>query len=268
MIVTDQSAYDEISSWLSARCGIVFPEHKAAVLRQRLSRVNQSFAYSDLTELARGLLDEGNEDVQLAVMHAASTNHTYFYREPEVLERFKSIVVPEIQNDRHIRIWSAAASSGEEAYTIAMLMGEECGEDILSKLYILGTDLSGPVIQQAEDGIYNNKQIAGTERLLVSKYFTPLSPDMFLVKDKIKNCCTFRRMNLKAQPYPFVNPFHVVFLRNILYYFDREDQRATLEAVYEVTEPGGWLITSVTESIRDLNTRWETVATGIHRRPK
>ena len=73
-------------------------------------------------------------------------------------------------------------------------------------------------------------------------------------------------MNLKAQPYPFINPVQVVFCRNILYYFDRDDQRSTLEAIYEVTEPGGYLITSVTESIRDLDTRWEPVATGIHRR--
>jgi chemotaxis protein methyltransferase CheR len=74
-------------------------------------------------------------------------------------------------------------------------------------------------------------------------------------------------MNLKARPYPFIHPFQVVFCRNILYYFDREDQIGTLEAIYDATEPGGWLITSVTESIRDLGSRWEPVCAGIYRRP-
>lgn len=266
MIVTDQPAYDKIRDWLSSRCGITFPEHKSAVLRQRLARVNQSFSYKDLNDLAHGLLEEQKEDVQLAVMHAASTNHTYFFREPEVLDRFRKIVMPYLQKKREMRIWSAAASSGDEAYTVAVMIAEEFGEEALSRLNILGTDISGPVVEQAEQGVYQLKQLDKTERRLVQKYFTALNPNTFAVKDLLKSCCTFRRMNLKAQPYPFINPFQVVFCRNILYYFDRDDQRSTLEAIYEVTEPGGYLITSVTESIRDLDTRWEPVATGIHRR--
>ena len=78
--------------------------------------------------------------------------------------------------------------------------------------------------------------------------------------------CTFRRLNLKAQPFPFRRPFDIIFCRNVLYYFDREQQRRTLEALYEVTEPGGWLLTSVTESVRDLGTRWCWVGGGIYRK--
>ena len=73
-------------------------------------------------------------------------------------------------------------------------------------------------------------------------------------------------MNLKATPYPFRRMFQVVFCRNVLYYFDREHQIATLESLYEVTEPGGWLLTSITEAIRDLGTRWETVTSGVYRK--
>jgi chemotaxis protein methyltransferase CheR len=264
----DAAGYEQIRAWLSSRCGIFYPEHKSPVLRQRLVRVTRGFGYTDLNDLARGVVAEQLEEVQLAVMHAASTNHTYFFREPEVLRKFTDQILPQYRNKGDLRIWSAASSTGDEAYSIAILYAELFGVEALSKLHILGTDISGPVVERAEMGVYPNRQFVQTDPVLLRKYFTPTGIEQYQVRDDIRKTCTFRRMNLMAQPYPFTRPFQVVFCRNILYYFEKADQAKTLEAIYDVTEPGGWLVTSVTEAIRDLGSRWEPVSTGIYRRGK
>jgi chemotaxis protein methyltransferase CheR len=264
--VREARALDQVRDWLSARSGICFSQQKDALLHQRLSRVMRSFAYSSVEALARAMFIEARTDVQLAVMHAASTNHTYFFREPEVLQSFVNTVLPAIAHQRPMRIWSAAASTGDEAYTIAILIAEKLGLDALERLQILGTDISAPVVERAELGVFPARQFTQTSPALLQRYFTPTGIEQYQVRDAIRATCTFRRMNLKARSYPFTKPFHAVFCRNILYYFDRADQLATLEAIHDATEPGGWLITSVTESIRDLGSRWQPVATGIYRK--
>ncbi len=89
----------------------------------------------------------------------------------------------------------------------------------------------------------------------------------YQVVPEIRRMCTFRRLNLKAAPYPFAKGFHVIFCRNILYYFDRPHQVQILEQLYDAAEPGGWLLTSVTETVRDLGTRWQPVMNAVYRRP-
>jgi chemotaxis protein methyltransferase CheR len=259
-------ALQQVRGWLSERCGIYYPDHKDALLRQRLERVMRSFAYGSLDHMARAMFGEARTDLQLAVMHAASTNHTYFFREPEVLQGFTDRVLPAIAQQQPMRIWSAAASTGDEAYTIAILIAEKLGMEALDRVRILGTDISAPVVERAELGVFPTRQFAQTSPLILQRYFTPMGIDQYQVRDTLRATCTFRRMNLKARPYPFTKPFHAVFCRNILYYFEKADQLATLEAIHDATEPGGWLITSVTESIRDLGSRWQPVATGIYRK--
>ncbi|NVO22065.1 protein-glutamate O-methyltransferase CheR [Donghicola sp. C2-DW-16] len=267
MTVVDQAGYEQIRNWLSDRCGINFADNKQDLLRQRLARVTRRFEYRDLNSLARDLLNNPRQDVELAVMHAASTNHTYFFREPEVLDNFKSLIIPKLAERPEMRVWSAAASTGDEAYTVVIMIAEALGMNALKRLKILGTDISEPVVQRAEMGVFPTRQFAHTDPMILRRYFEPTGMDQYRVRPELRDCCTFRRMNLKARPYPFIHPFQVVFCRNILYYFDRADQIGTLEAIYDATEPGGWLITSVTESLRDLGSRWEPVAAGIYRRP-
>ncbi|PWR02594.1 chemotaxis protein CheR [Meridianimarinicoccus roseus] len=266
MIASDHVGFEEIRNWLSTRCGIVYAESKGELLRQRLSRVLRSFNLVDLDQLAAGLIRDENQAVQLAVMHAASTNHTFFFREPEVLNKFATQILPGLADRSQVRIWSAAASTGDEAYSVAMLAAETLGPAFLKRMAILGTDISAPVVERAELGVYARRQLAQTPPDMLRKHFKPTGIDQFRVNDDIRACCTFRRMNLKARPYPFSKPFQVVFCRNILYYFDKSDQINTLKAIHAVTEPGGWLVTSVTEPIRDLGTAWRPVSTGIYRR--
>ena len=262
----DQAGFEQIRTWLSKRCGIAFPPSKSDLLRQRMERVLRRFGFADLDCLARELLSAEAQDVELAVMHAASINHTYFFREPDVLDRFVELTLPVVQAQSNIRIWSAACSTGEEAYTIAILLAQRLGPSVLNKIDILGTDISGPVVERAELGIFPHRQFSQTDPQIITRWFRPTGIEQYQVVPELRNVCTFRRMNLKATPYPFTRPFQVIFCRNILYYFDQNDQAATVEALYHCLEPGGLLVTSVTETIRDLHGRWEPISTGIYRR--
>ena len=262
----DIAGCDAIRGWLAQRCGIHYPQHKTDLLRQRLARVQRAFTVPDLAELARRLNAGTHHDLQLAVLHAASTNHTYFFREAEVLEAFCARILPDLAGRDEIRIWSAASSTGDEAYTLAILVAETLGMAALQRLRILGTDISAPVVEQAEQAIFPEQRLERVPPELRRKYFEPAGLAQYRIRQELRDCCTFRQMNLKTTPYPFRKAFQTVFCRNILYYFEQADQLATLNAISDVTEPGGWLVTSVTENIRDLPTPWVPVENGIYRK--
>lgn len=262
-----ESGYERIRAWLNSRCGIYYPEKKKDLLTSRLYRVLEQFSLGNLDDLALCVETGHKHDILLAVMHIASTNHTYFFREPQILNFFHDKILPLLAHQPELRIWSAAASTGDEAYTLAILATEALGrEQATDRVAILGTDISGKVITRAESGTYGKGHLEHTPDEILQRYFKPAGVEQFQVAPYIRNMCTFRRLNLKAQPFPFRHGFDVVFCRNVLYYFDREHQHRTLEAIYDVTVPGGWLLTSVTESVRDLATRWSPIGGGIYRK--
>lgn len=266
MTSADLAGCEEIRGWLVQRCGIHFPEHKIDQLRQRLTKVQRDFTCATLSDMAARLHGDAAPDLQLAVMHAASTNHTYFFREPDVLDAVRSQILPTLANRDDIRIWSAACASGDEAFTIAIQIAEAYGLAALRRTHILGTDISAPMIQQAEAGLVPDHRLDHVPQDILAKYFKPEGPGQYRIRQELRDCCTFRQMNLKTRPYPFRRAFQAVFCRNVLYYFERGDQIATLRALHDVTEPGGWLVTSVTENVRDLAQPWTALANGLFRR--
>ncbi|MDO9107345.1 MAG: protein-glutamate O-methyltransferase CheR [Methylovulum sp.] len=261
-----KEGYQRICEWLQIRSGITYQEKKKLLLVQRMQRVCETCGISGIDALADLIESNNNQDIQLKVLHAATTNHTYFFREPQVLDFFRDTILPTLPYNSG-RIWSAAASTGNEAYTLAMIAAQTRGRDwAKNNLTILGTDISEVVIAHAEAGIYNASHVDQIPQSVLNGYFDPVGMGQYRVQDDLRRLCTFRRLNLKVSPYPFNKRFHAVFCRNVLYYFDREHQKDIVEAIYDVTEPGGWLLTSVTESLRDLETRWVPVQSGVYRK--
>lgn len=268
----DERAIRRIQQWLRTRSGMSYQDNKLILLANRLMRVCYQFDIPDIAALSELLESNDRNDLQIAVMNAASTNHTYFFREPEVLIFFEQNIIPTLPQS-NVRIWSAAASAGDEAYTAAIQVCQSRGSAWAnSNLAILGTDISANVIAQAESGIYGANHLTHIptvwmgKPLDISAYLAPAGLGQYRVKENLRAICTFRRMNLTVIPYPFQKNFHVVFCRNVIYYFDRATQREVIEAIYDVTVPGGWLLTSVTVSLRDLKTRWQCIQPGIYRK--
>ena len=263
----EEASLNRIKGWLHERSGIFYEDRKKDLLINRLRRVCERHDCKDLLELEQRLITSGISEIQSAVMHAATTNHTYFFREPQVLDYFSRNILHTLPAGEKLRIWNAAASTGDETYTLGIIMAEKWGvHEVAQHVSILGTDISAPVIAQAEAGIYAANHLEQTPKYLVDRHFEPIGMEQYRVNAAIRNLCLFRRLNLKINPYPFRRNFHVIFCRNVLYYFDKSHQVSTVQALYDVTEPGGWLVTSVTESLRDLNTRWTPVSSGIYRK--
>jgi chemotaxis protein methyltransferase CheR len=265
-ISTDEGSFETIRTWLEKTCAIHYPPEKKALLQQRIDRAQRNLGLQSIHDVAQALLRHDARDVQLAVMHAASTNHTYFYREKDVLGFFRKEVLPTLATRPEIKLWSAACSTGDEVYTLAIIIAETLGVDALKRTHILGTDISAPVIETAEAGIFPMRQLEQVPADILRKYMHPVGINQYRINDEVRAACTFRRMNLKKAPYPFQRSFQAVFCRNVLYYFADSDQVEVVNSIADVTEPGGWLFTSVTENVRELSSRWQSVTSGISRK--
>lgn len=253
----------QIQQWVLERLGIDYPEHKLGVLESKLAGLCRELNIDSLEQLSLRLRSSGS-DIHAKVAHAVSTNHTGFFREPETFQRLRKEVLPTLQESSAVRVWSAAASTGEEAYTLAIVASNTLGPDwIRNRLHILGTDISGPVIQSAEQGYYN--KLDGVSAADQSLYFTSTTSG-YRVRDSLRKLCMFRRLNLAKPAWPFRRQFQIIFCRNILYYFKPEHQADVLRQMYASCVPGGWLVTSVTESIRGLDVPWTPAGSGFYRK--
>lgn len=263
----DYAAFEQIRHWLNRKCGMYYPDKKQELLLDRMQYVCKRYYLNDISALAENLNNEDATELQLAVISAASTNHTYFFRECAVLDYYRDVILPTFKNNNDNRIWSAAASTGDEAYTVAMITAEQQGLTWTKQnVTILGSDISAPVIEDAEKGIYQQSHLEHVPEAILKRYFEKVDFDQYQVNQDIRSICTFRRMNLKARIYPFRGQFDVVFCRNVLYYFDEQTQQDIVENIYDVTKSGGWFLSSVTDSLRHLKTRWVQVDSGIYRK--
>ena len=264
---TERQHFESVRRWVYDHTGLYYPERKHALLYHRLQKLCWRLGIPDLKELDRHLHNRDFLGLDKEVARVASTNHTYFFREEKVLQFFQDQILPTLPAEDQWRLWSAAVASGEEAYTVAMILVEVLGfVRVQNQAAILGTDIDRTMIELAEQGIYSDQGLDKVPEHLRKRYFRRAGPGQWHVNPGLKQMCTFRRLNLTSSPWPFRNNFHVILCRNILYYFDKDHQRDLAERLYDVTLPGGWLITSVTEPVQSLGTRWQTVTSGVYRK--
>lgn len=260
--------FEAIRQWIYTNTGLHYPERKYPTLYHRLMKLCRQLELDDLAALDQALQNKTIPNLAVKIACVVSTNHTFFFREQDIFKFLQEQIMPTLPVTETWRIWSAACSTGDETYTLAMVLADALGLSTASqRVQILGTDISQTALEQAEYGIYNQRRLEQVPPLMRrQQYFHLMGLDQWRVSPSVRQMCTFRRLNLMSEPWPFKNRFHVTFCRNVLYYFDRSDQARLVERLYDVTAPGGWLITSVTESVRSLNTRWQILKTGIHRK--
>ena len=258
-------AYAAIRSWAQHHCGLAFASDQNGneLFEGRIDALCRDLAWTPESLLA--LLRSGNPDAALRVAEVLSTNYTFFRREPTMFDYLAQKVFPTLPSGP-LRFWSAATSSGDEAYSIAMTAHEYFGADALTRVRILGTDLSARQVQMAEKGIYPREQAAPLDANRFQRWFTLVDRNQVKVAEPLRQLCTFRRMNLTHPSWPFNQKFHVIFLRNVLYYFDPPTRREILERCFDVAEDGAVLITSLTEPMVDVSTRWQALRPAVFRR--
>lgn len=255
-------ALDWLRGWTRRECGIDFSDEQSGLFNVRVESLSRELSVD--VEQLRARVERGDRSLTLRLNEAVSTNYTFFFREPEMFELLAQRVLPELPRGEPLRFWSAACSSGDEAYSLAIFAREQLADDAAC-VRILGTDLSDRQVRAAEAGVYRGEQLALVDKQRLARWFRPLA-NHYCVADELRSTCTFRRMNLLRYPWPFGQKFHLVFLRNVLYYFEPSKRRELLEQCYDAVEPGGYLVTSLTEPMMDMRTRWQPIAPALYRR--
>ena len=211
----------------------------------------------------------GNEARDL--VNYLTTNHTYFLREPIHFNFMKDEVLPQLikkeQAAKDIRIWSGASSTGEEPYTIAMVL-----RDFFSLVpgvwdtRLLATDISTRALEKAIAGVYLSEQLNPLPTHWKTGCFDKINNEQFVVKKEIKEQVIFRSFNL-MNPFPFKRKFHIIFLRNVMIYFEEDTKRRIIDKISSSLEPGGYLFIGTTENIDRESTDLEYIRPSIYRKP-
>lgn len=210
--------------------------------------------------------DESGKEL-VKFLDVISTNVTHFFREKKHFNFLSKIFQQNLnQGQKKFRYWSAACSSGEEPYSIAITLLETLkGENVDIK--ILGTDISTEVLAEAINGKYPKKKVSDINKNLLDKYFVKLQKEAgiyYKAKQRLKDLIIFRRMNLSEFPFPLSTPLDIIFCRNVMIYFDQIHRKKLLKELYRLLKPGGFLITGHSESITGLQTNFEVVRPSIY----
>lgn len=225
---------------------------KEYLVERRLEPVAQSLSFPDISAMIRHLGRTRDPRTTKLVCEAMTTNESLFFRDQKPFDLLKDRLVPELMRaraaQRKLRIWSAAASTGQEAYSIAMTLNEHFPQLRGWSLEILGTDYSRSVVERAREGRFNHFEVQrGLPITMLMKHFSQ-EGESWRVKDELKRDITFREGNL-LQSFRHLGTFDLVFCRNVLIYFDTETKKDVLERISQVLAPDGYLFLGASETV-------------------
>jgi chemotaxis protein methyltransferase CheR len=256
--------FSQFKDLIYHKVGIDLSPSKKPMVTSRLQKRVAHYRLTTFGEYYR-LVQSGQypEELQILV-DLLTTNETYFFREPEHFEFLKNRILPETAPNP-IRIWSGASSSGEEIYTIAMVMAEGMRG---REWEIIGSDVSQRMLKQAARGHYSFERTSGISTDLMRRYCLKgvrSNAGTFMVDEKLKGHVKFRHLNLK-QTLPNMGSFDVIFLRNVLIYFDQETKEQIVLRVLEKLKPGGYFIISHTESLHGIRHNLKMIKPSVFKK--
>ena len=267
------SDFERLTTYIRNNYGINLTK-KRTLIEGRLGNMLAERGYADYTSYIDAVFKDATGAEITGLINRLTTNHTYFMREPEHFEYFKTVILPYLEStvrDHDIRIWSAGCSSGEEPYTIAMIMDEYFGSRKSQwDCKILATDISMKVLTRAKEGVYHTDGLSDIPPEWKARYFRPHGADAhgaeaLEIVPAIRNEVVFREFNL-MDPIVYKRPFDLIFCRNVMIYFEGPTKNALVSRFYDVTKPGGWLFIGHAESIPRDATRYQYVKPAVYRR--
>lgn len=270
MLDITEREYIQLTGFIKTNYGINLGEGKKALLLSRLQKVLAEQQFESFTEYYGFLRRDATGKALSTLVDKVTTNHTYFMREPAHFSYLKDKLLPyfaDTVKNRDLCTWSAGCSSGEEPYTLAMLMDDFFGSaKCLWNTQILATDLSARALSVAGAGVYSSEQIHPLPEKWKQNYFVRIDSEKSRVADRIKKEVVFRRLNLMDGAFPFKKKFHIIFCRNVMIYFDAADKKRLVNRFYELTQPGGYLFIGHSETIGRDESGYEYVSPSIYRR--
>lgn len=256
-------------SYIKEAYGVDLYRKKTLVVG-RLQNYLTENKFNNFTDYYKHVISDKTGNAATILINKLTTNHTYFMREPQHFEFFKKKVLPNLERTEYrkkdIGIWSAGCSTGEEPYTLAMIIADYFGtSNSLWDTKILATDISTRVLETARRGIYTNEEISRLPQNWKINYFKTKG-NSSMVDEKIRNEVIYRKLNLIQESFPFKRKFHVIFCRNVMIYFDAETKKQLINRFYECTEDGGYLFLGHSESINREQTKYKYIMPAIFRK--
>ena len=265
-----ESEFVRLRDYMYSNFGINLAQKKT-LIEGRLMGVVAEKGFSSFNDYIDNLIADKSGAEVSTVVSKLTTNFTYFMREEQHFNFMRDVVLPQVLptlHDKNLAVWSAACSSGEEPYTIAMVLddyfkGNKRGVDTR----ILATDISDRVLNHAKQGIYTSDRMNKLPESWIKRYFNKIGPDSYQVKPFIKSEVIFRKFNL-MDPFHFKRKFHLIFCRNVMIYFDGPTRHRLTQKLYDQLVPGGYMFIGMSESLVSSNKSFTYVKPSIYRREK
>jgi len=269
--ITDKE-FQAIRDLVYDRFGINLTDEKKILVVGRLQKILRTRGFKTFHEYYLYLVEDKTNQAISELANQITTNHTFFYREAEHFDFFMKTILPELvarknqARSKDLRIWCAAASSGEEPYNIIMCLMEYFGKDYaLWDAGLLGTDISGKALKSAKAGVYEPYRLQTLPETYKKKYFHR-DAENWVVNDNVKKELTLRHFNLMNKKLPFKKPFDCIWCRNVMIYFDNETKQELVGRLYDQTAPGGYLLIGHSESLGRDSTKWKYVCPAVYKK--
>lgn len=261
--------FQRIYRFLKTRYGIDM-ERKKEIVQGRLDNYVRSNGYDSYSQYMHAIESDITGKLERELVNILTTNHTFFMREFEHFEYLRQVVLPQfrLQEERRkdLCVWSGASSTGQEPYMLAMLLKDFFGlEHEKWDTKVLATDIAMEALQHAAAGVYEKEQIECLPEHWKRRFLHPTPDGRYEMTKEIKDEVLFRRLNLMDE-FPFKRKMHIVFLRNVMIYFDKQTKNELIQKVYDVMEPGGYLFIGRTETIDRSYTPFQLIQPSIFRK--
>lgn len=260
------SDFDAVRQLVYRRAGIVLEPGKEYLVESRMHPILRAHELEDVGQLVSALQGPKRRDLEYAIIEAMTTNETSFFRDHHPFETFRAEILPPIleknAGSRSLRIWCAACSSGQEPYSIAMVLREHFGAKLAGwNVEIVGTDISDEMLEKSTKGSYSELEInRGLPAMMMVKYFQRLGLQ-WQAKPELRDMMSYRKLNL-VETWSGLGRFDIVFLRNVLIYFDADTKRKILAQLKTVMNPGATLFLGGAETVINFADDFEICRLG------
>ncbi len=259
MNITDFDVYKDL---LKEKSGLVLTPDKLYLIESRLNPVTKKWGYENLDAMTNVLRAVPPKELVNDIVEAMTTNETSFFRDNKPFEIFKNTVLPyymkKAGGNKNLKIWCAAASSGQEPYSIAMILKEESSKLPGWNFSITATDISHEILEQAKEGTYTQFEVQrGLPITLLMKYFTQ-NDDKWSINDDIKHMIDFKYFNL-LDPMSGLGQFDIIFCRNVLIYFDQPTKKDVMERMSKQMADDGFFFLGGAETVLGITDAYKAV---------
>lgn len=273
-----QAQFKRLAVYIEGELGIRMPPAKKIMLESRLQKRVRALRFPDFDAYLEYVFErETGGDEMLHMIDAVTTNKTDFFREPDHFVHLSKSILPELYERQGagrrdpLLVWSSASSSGEEPYTLAMVLEEFRRENPEFSYRVLGTDISTAMLERGRRAIYTEERVVPVAPELQRRYLMR-SKDrgarLVRVKPAVRANVVFQRLNLMSDRFNISDLFQVIFCRNVIIYFDRERQQRLLRKLYSYLVPGGFLFLGHSETLAGMELGLESYAPTVYRKPE